>query len=303
MYRLTFSLFTSVSAPTGEYAGILFQLLSFLAETCIFLELGLSVSALHKSYYFGFISLAFVAALLGRALSVYPISYLYNFSLTRPVPPVNVVCSAINPGTVCGATNDANDATASNYQLASKDGIIMDAATILNQQASVNQQASENDDKGISTDTSNVETTRQETVDNTGNDRIDNDPIIAPNPFQVTMSKTTSYLRDLPRRRETPARKRDKIIPLKFMHILWFAGLRGAVAYAVGVDGGDPFAPTCSFCMFAHVCMYVCVCVLWILLMDFHSCLSLLQCAREFPDVNGNKNAFIAATMCIVLVC
>jgi hypothetical protein len=41
------------------------------------------------------------------------------------------------------------------------------------------------------------------------------------------------------------------------MHILWFAGLRGAVAYA---------------------------------------------CAREFPDVNGNKNAFIAATMVIVLV-
>jgi hypothetical protein len=29
---------------------------------------------------------------------------------------------------------------------------------------------------------------------------------------------------------------------------------------------------------------------------------SLKQCAREFQNVNGNKNAFIAATRCIVLV-
>jgi len=58
-------------------------------------------------------------------------------------------------------------------------------------------------------------------------------------------------------KRETPYRKRDKIIPVKFMHLLWFAGLRGAVAYA---------------------------------------------CAREFPDVYGNRNEFIAATMVIVVI-
>jgi hypothetical protein len=228
-----FSYRYSVSAPTGEYAGILFQLLSFLAETCIFLELGLSVSGLHKSYYFGFISLAFVAALLGRALSVYPISYLYNFSLTRPVP-VNVVCSAINQGATCGASIDAVDAAVSNYQLASKDGIIMETAVTLNRQASEN-------DKAIFTGPSNVDSTMPETTTVTGSDSNDReepigsqfDQSISPSPFQVTLSKTSSYLRDLPRRRETPARKRDKVIPLKFMHILWFAGLRGAVAYAV----------------------------------------------------------------------
>lgn len=34
--------------------------------------------------------------------------------------------------------------------------------------------------------------------------------------------ETSSYLREIPRRRDIPARKRDKIIPLKFIHIiLW----------------------------------------------------------------------------------
>jgi hypothetical protein len=131
-------------------------------ETCIFLELGLSVSGLHKSYYFGFISLAFVAALLGRALSIYPISFLYNFSLTRPVP-VNVVCSAINQSTTCGANIDAVDTPASSYQLASKDRIIMEAAVTLNQQTfeGVN---------GISSGKSKFHLTTQETIDDTGRD-------------------------------------------------------------------------------------------------------------------------------------
>jgi hypothetical protein len=181
--------------------------------------------------------LAFVAALLGRALSVYPISFLFNFSLTRSVP-VNVVYSAINPGTTCGANIDAVDTPASSYQLASKDGIIMEAAIALNQQTSEGVNC-------ISSGKSKVHLTTLETIDDTGRDGgrerhkpccDQDDQVIDPNPFQATLSKTSSYLKDLPRRRETPARKRDQIIPLKCMHILWFAGLRGAVAYAVGVE-------------------------------------------------------------------
>jgi NhaP-type Na+/H+ or K+/H+ antiporter len=34
------------------------------------------------------------------------------------------------------------------------------------------------------------------------------------------------------RKRRTPAKRKDKKIPTSFMHVLWFAGLRGAVAYA-----------------------------------------------------------------------
>ncbi|OEU13844.1 Sodium/hydrogen exchanger [Fragilariopsis cylindrus CCMP1102] len=120
----------NVSEETREYARIIFRLLAFLAEVCIFLELGLSVCGMHKGHFsWPFVSWAFVAALLGRAIGVYPL--------------------------------------------------------------------------------------------------------------------------------KIPERKRDKIIPVKFMHLLWFAGLRGAVAYA---------------------------------------------CAREFPDVYGHRDEFIAATMVIVVI-
>jgi hypothetical protein len=80
----------SVLAPTGEYSGILFQLLSFLAATCIFLEL---VFAQVVLLWFHF--LCFCGGIIGLGSSFYPTSYLYNFALTRPVP-VLLVCSASN---------------------------------------------------------------------------------------------------------------------------------------------------------------------------------------------------------------
>ncbi|KAG7339056.1 sodium/hydrogen exchanger [Nitzschia inconspicua] len=248
----------NVSAPTREYAGILFQLLSFLAETCIFLELGLSVFGLHKSYYFGFISLAFVAALLGRALSVYPLSCLYNFSLTRPVPTTMGFAVMDDTTTVttttCGADSAVVDVDTplGDYQLASKDGIIIEATKHSIQHrdtaANISTGIIGNGDDGSDGSNDSAENHNATESDKTYQ---------SPNPFQMTLNKTSNCFKDLRIKRETPVRKRDKVIPLKFMHILWFAGLRGAVAYA---------------------------------------------CAREFPDVNGNKNAFIAATMCIVLV-
>lgn len=81
------------------------------------------------------------------------------------------------------------------------------------------------------------------------------------NADNTSVISTPSFYQLMPtvirNKRETPERKRDKIIPLKFMHLLWFAGLRGAVAYA---------------------------------------------CAREFPDVYGHRDEFIAATMVIVII-
>ena len=67
----------NVSAETKSHAETLFRLLSLLAETCIFIELGLSVFGLSPNFEWSFIGLAFVAALLGRALSVYPLSYYF----------------------------------------------------------------------------------------------------------------------------------------------------------------------------------------------------------------------------------
>jgi NhaP-type Na+/H+ or K+/H+ antiporter len=241
-----------VSPQTAEYAGILFQLLSFLAEICIFLELGLSVFGLHKSYYFGFISWAFVAALLGRALSVYPLSAIYNFSLTRPVM-------------VCGDTTDVSDSTTEKKSNNSDSSIEEEAATV-NQDKDDEKINGRNDHYGIIDDDGIIMQTEQSSGgdddDNNSESSNSKDQLHAlaskhQHVIQRTLHKTSSYISELGGKRETPTRKRDKVIPLKFMHILWFAGLRGAVAYA---------------------------------------------CSREFPDVNGNRNAFIAATMCIVLV-
>ena len=59
------------------------------------------------------------------------------------------------------------------------------------------------------------------------------------------------------RKRRIPEKRRDKKIPTSFMHVLWLAGLRGAVAYS---------------------------------------------CARDFPNLYGNNDEFIACTMVIVFM-
>lgn len=72
----------NVSTHTAENGENIFKVTAYLAEICIFLELGLSVFGLQaSSFNFYFIVWAFGAALLGRAVSVYSLTYLYNWSL------------------------------------------------------------------------------------------------------------------------------------------------------------------------------------------------------------------------------
>jgi sodium/hydrogen exchanger 8 len=71
----------NLSEDTKRSAEVIFKLTAYLAETCIFLELGLSVFGLSGSFNWAFIAWALAAALLGRAISIYPISMLYNWSL------------------------------------------------------------------------------------------------------------------------------------------------------------------------------------------------------------------------------
>ena len=309
----------NVSPATKEYSLALFQLLSFLAETCIFLELGLSVCGLHKSFYFPFIGWTFVAALLGRALSVYPISAVYNFSLTKPVPNVNcgsdetAAAAVMNFATAaavdCGKTNTAKT---SSLFVAMDDNDIVNSIDNHQQQTSTSRAATvagspSNTDieeqqaaamrsnstsstsflslfkKGRAKLVSSTPSTIEDTDDDENGDRTIKNPLEAsgvfipapagdddddatgggiqtPDENSVISSKVSddhSTATSLISRRETPVHRRDKVIPMKFQHVLWFAGLRGAVAYA---------------------------------------------CAREFPDVYGHRNEFIAATMVIVLI-
>ena len=146
----------NISLNTKEVSVSIFKLAAFLAETCIFLDLGLSVFGLTESFDPTFIPWAYLATLFGRALGVYPVAYVYNISLReKPIP---------------------------------------------------------------------------ETI------------------YDHDGDESASTM--------TPVRRKDKKISLNMAHLVWFSGLRGAVAYA---------------------------------------------CARQFPDVNGSRSAFIATTMVIVL--
>jgi NhaP-type Na+/H+ or K+/H+ antiporter len=184
----------NVSRTTSAHAEILFRLTAFLAETCIFLELGLSVSALSGSFEWKFIGLALVASLIGRSLSIYPLAVLHNLSLTRRVT---------------------------------------------------------KSDTGTSSDDS------------------------VPSEGTTVMSNAASF--------ETPLSKRDKLIPVNFMHMLWFAGLRGAVAYACARKFPDIYGHNEQF-----VAATMVIVVFTIVIMGGGT-ESLLDCLKISVNVDENE--------------
>jgi len=77
----------NLSTETDETVDSLFRLIAHLAETSIFLELGMSVIALSDKfkYEWKFAGWATLACLLGRALHVYPLRQAYNrFLVSTP---------------------------------------------------------------------------------------------------------------------------------------------------------------------------------------------------------------------------
>lgn len=156
----------NISPETGKNAEAVFKSVAYLAETCIFLILGLSCFGYIDGFKWKFIGFAFVASLVGRALSIYPISILYNCSLRETVT---------------------------------------DPLLDLEDDRSVGSSAS------------------------TG-----------------SLSSSRSGAGGSPRR-QTPARRKDREIPAKFMHVLWFAGLRGAVAYACAKNFPDVYGHANDF--------------------------------------------------------
>jgi len=90
------SLFTGIAAKqyaeqnltpqTAEDADVIFRVISHLAETSLFLELGLSVFGLaFENFHFLFILFAILGCLLGRLLNVYPITWLVNKSIQTEI--------------------------------------------------------------------------------------------------------------------------------------------------------------------------------------------------------------------------
>ncbi|MGK3740638.1 MAG: NhaP-type Na+/H+ or K+/H+ antiporter, partial [Bacillariaceae sp.] len=225
----------NVSEETREYARIIFRLLAFLAEVCIFLELGLSVCGMHRGHFsWPFVSWAFVAALLGRAIGVYPLSFLYNLSLTRPID------------------NTANKTVAvemmSSSKFDSKKDMMVDIETPTRDCNSTKEDFYLFDDDIIEKGGNRIPDILPTALSSPGRAceaSVGNDSTASSNTSSADKSvMSTSFYELMPTvvsKRETPERKRDKIIPVKFMHLLWFAGLRGAVAYACAREFPDVY--------------------------------------------------------------
>jgi solute carrier family 9 (sodium/hydrogen exchanger), member 6/7 len=170
----------NVSNATEKNADVLFKLTSYMAETCMFLELGLSVFGLPGSFNWAFIGWAFVATLFGRAVGIYPISFLYNYSLEETMKPETVTIQVKVPAE-CGWM------------------------------------------------------------------RLES--------FGSNISDSTTH-------RKTPEKRKDKQISLAMTHVLWFAGLRGAVAYACVRKFPNSFGHTDEFTAAVMVIVLVSIIVM-----------------------------------------
>lgn len=227
----------NVSEETREYARILFNLLAFLAEVCIFLELGLSVCGIQKGHFsWPFVSWSFVAALLGRAIGVYPLSFLYNLSLTRPVLDPNTAATIAVEMMAKGnsktfdeldvSENDHNGSTkAHDYRIHEENTTEKAETPPVDQIANSNFSGAENDTEGeiesmnkYFAGTDNILPSAERECDNS----IAGDSTFSLSSTDMSVL-STSYYNMMPTvvsKRETPERKRDKVIPLKFMHLV-----------------------------------------------------------------------------------
>mmetsp|Transcript_8118 Transcript_8118/g.19194 ORF Transcript_8118/g.19194 Transcript_8118/m.19194 type:complete len:344 (-) Transcript_8118:132-1163(-) len=68
----------NLSPTTQMTAQQSFRTLAFMAETAIFAYMGLSLPTLHHRFHWGFICSAMALILVGRALNIFPLSFLIN---------------------------------------------------------------------------------------------------------------------------------------------------------------------------------------------------------------------------------
>jgi len=204
----------NLTDETKHNAEVIFNLFAYLAELCIFINLGLSVFGFTGHIYWAFTGLAFVASLIGRALSIYGISFLYNWSLKTRMKRRDTTKHHDRRPTVDAITHkDMED----------------DIAIALSTLENSNSSSSNND----TTHTVRV----KDAFDNYVTSEHDYDRDLKnfdDNRTTTTCSSGRSIVQVHPNRQ-------DKVIPANFMHFIWFAGLRGAVAYACVRDFPDEY--------------------------------------------------------------
>jgi NhaP-type Na+/H+ or K+/H+ antiporter len=196
----------NLSAITKVNADMVFRLGAHLSETAIFLELGLSVFGMVGYWNWSFIGFSVLACLVGRALNVYPLSFLYNLSLLRgeTAPTKSVTLWDRRPSPPTSTTNTdlvEGLATPTARNASNKSGPMF-----------------ERDSIGGGVDA--VDPGTGQTYDNQHHQTLD----------RRTMSFSDQSINTVDT--ATPWERKDLKIRWNTVNMLWFSGLRGAVAYA-----------------------------------------------------------------------
>lgn len=199
----------NLSPETADNAEVLFRLFAHLAETAIFLELGLSVFGMRGSFQGLFILWSLLACIVGRALNIYPLVFLYNQRLK------------MKPKNESEIAADQRRKRRDQYSAANRD--------------------------------SHVEMTDNLATSDHHGQQSDDDEI-KPGLMRQNSSGTMQSVQTL-----TPKVRRDLKITYKTANMLWFSGLRGAVAYACVRSFPDTFGNRSEFVVTTMVIVLVTV--------------------------------------------
>ena len=218
----------NISHETKHNCDTIFELIAHLAEICIFLELGLSTFAVclkdGSSVQGTFILWSLMACLIGRALNVYPLVFIHNYCCC--------CCpgsrSSFNTTTALRDGNEADEAghttvprnDDNNDSLGNVDGHYHDDTTKVIEMSNIKSRrrregevnGGEYDDDGDGGSYSSAQE----------NDDADDD-----GDHLATASTKMGRRSNKPNAAATSTR-----ISSNTAHMVWFSGLRGAVAYA-----------------------------------------------------------------------
>lgn len=184
----------NLSESTDDHSDVFFRLAAHIAETSIFLELGLSVAGLTGKglFHWQFIMWSLLACLVGRALNVYPITFAYNMSLRKP----SSIFTDQHESTHYHADNDEGN------------------------HVEMTETAPE------------IEATEEPSSPQSS-------PSSSPTKSRQQRPEIASTL--------TLEARRDQTIQSSTANMLWFSGLRGAVAYACAKSFPDTFGHSQDF--------------------------------------------------------
>ncbi len=217
----------NLSAITKVNSDMVFRLGAHLAETAIFLELGLSVFGMVGYWNWVFIGWALLACLIARALNVYPLAFIFNrFLLLRDKIPSPTTAwgetirfgatkyPTINTTTRADLTQELTTPTANNSSRGP--GVMWNGGRGSHRAPAGNENGVHLIDHGIAEDHGFTGTTQQQSRNGHLSHRTQSFS------DQSVATEVTA----------TPWESKDLKIRGNTTHMLWFCGLRGAVAYA-----------------------------------------------------------------------